>query len=81
MATISRSVEYPTSDRKPMAETDAHRAVMVDLIGVLEAYYADDPMTYVSGDLLLFYEEGDKRRHLAPDVFVVRGVAKHRRAG
>ena len=79
MATISRSVEYPTSDRKPMAETDAHHAVMVDLIGVLEAYYVDDPMTYASGDLLLFYEEGDNRRHLAPDVFVVRGVAKHRR--
>ena len=79
MATISRSAQYPTSDGKPMAETDVHRAVMVDLIAVLEAYYADDPMTYISGDLLMFYEEGDKRRHLAPDVFVVRGVAKGRR--
>ena len=79
MATISRSIEYPTSDGKPMAETDVHRAVMVDLIGVLDMYYAEDPMTYVSGDLMMFYEEGDKRRHLAPDVFVVRGVAKGRR--
>ena len=34
---------------------------------------------YVSGNLLVFYVRGDKRRHLSPDVFVVRGVAKHAR--
>ena len=79
MATISRSVEYPTSDGKPMAETDVHRDVMFDLIATLKEYYAHDPMTYVSGNMLMFYEEGNKRRHLAPDVFVVKGVAKHRR--
>jgi Uma2 family endonuclease len=79
MATISRKTEYPSSDGKPMAETDFHRAVMVDLIAELEDFYADDPMTYVSGDLLVFYERGNKRKHLAPDVFVARGVAKHTR--
>jgi len=79
MATTSRSVEYPTSDGKPMAETDVHRDVMFDLIAALQEYYAHDPMTYVSGDLMMFYEEGNKRRHLAPDVFVVKGAAKHRR--
>ena len=34
---------------------------------------------YVSGNLLVFYELGNRRRHVAPDVFVVRGVAKHDR--
>lgn len=71
-----RAIEYPTSDGKPMAETDIHRQVMVDLIEGLEDYFADDPMLYVSGDLLLFYEEGNRRKHVAPDVFVGRGVAK-----
>src|SRR5205807_9945918 len=32
-----------------------------------------------SGNLLVFYERGNKRKHLAPDVFVVRGVSKWRR--
>jgi Uma2 family endonuclease len=81
MATIprppgQRKIEYPTSDGKPMAETDVHRKLMVDLIETLDAHFAADPRVYVSGDLLLFYEEGNKRRHVAPDVFVVLGVPK-----
>jgi Uma2 family endonuclease len=71
--------DYPTSDGRPMAETDHHRILMNDLIQTLEAYYADDPMVYVSGNLLLFYEPGNRRRHISPDVFVVKGVAKNRR--
>jgi hypothetical protein len=53
---------YPTSDGKPMAETDRHRQIMVDLIESLKVHFADDPNTYVSGNLLLFYDRGNKRR-------------------
>jgi Uma2 family endonuclease len=73
---VGREVDYPTSDGRPMAETDLHRQVMIDLIETLRDRYADEPMVYVSGDLLLFYEEGNRRKHVAPDVFVVLGVAK-----
>ena len=76
MATVPRKVEYPTSDGKPMAETPLHRDVMIDLIRTLEGYYAGDPMTYVSGNMLMFFEEGNRRRHLSPDVFVTRGIPK-----
>jgi Uma2 family endonuclease len=68
--------DYPTSDGKPMAETDHHRDLMVDLIQTLKAYFTDEELVYVSGNLLLFYVPGDKRRHVSPDVFVVRGVRK-----
>jgi Uma2 family endonuclease len=71
--------DYPTTDGKPMAETDWHRDLMVDLIQTLQDHYAAHPRVYVSGNLLVFYEPGDKRRHLSPDVFVVKGVAKHQR--
>ncbi len=67
---------YPTSDGRPMAETDHHRILMNVLIETLNAWYAADPTVYVSGNLLLFYEAGNKRRHVAPDVFVVKGVEK-----
>jgi Uma2 family endonuclease len=70
---------YPTSDGRPMAETDYHRDLMLDLITTLQGYYAADPRVYVSGNLLLFYEEGNRRRHLSPDVFVVKGVPKRDR--
>ena len=75
----AKPIHYRTSDRKPMAETDVHRQCMVDAIETLEDYFAADPEVYVSGDLLLYYDEGNPRRSVAPDVFVVRGVAKGQR--
>jgi Uma2 family endonuclease len=72
-------IDYPTSDGKPMAETDLHRILMVALIQTLEAFFRAAPLVYVSGNLLVFYHRGDRRRHVSPDVFVVRGVPKRRR--
>src|ERR1700740_3011616 len=80
MATaVTRKTTYPTSDGRPMAETDWHRDLMILLIQMLKAYYAEEPLVYVSGNLLIFYVRGNKRRHLAPDVFVVKGVPGHHR--
>jgi Uma2 family endonuclease len=72
----TRPVDYPTSDGKPMAETDLHRQDMVDLIETLQDYFADQPDVYVTGNLLLYYEEGNPRKHVSPDVFVVHGAPK-----
>ncbi len=67
---------YPTTDGKPMAETDGHRILMNALIETLQEFFAQQRRVYVSGNLLVFYEEGNRRRHVSPDVFVVRGVEK-----
>jgi Uma2 family endonuclease len=71
-----QDIDYPTRDGRPMGETDLHRRKMVDLIDMLDDHFAADPNVYVSGDLLVFYERGNKRKHVSPDVFVVRGVPK-----
>src|SRR5438270_5020130 len=75
----AREVRYPTSDGKPMAETELHRNLMFDLIHSLLAYYANVPRVHVTGNLLLYYEQGNKRKHISPDVFVAFGVGKHQR--
>jgi Uma2 family endonuclease len=62
-----------------MAETDWHRDLMTALIAMLKTYYAKARRVYVSGNLLLYYVPGNKRKHVAPDVFVVRGVSKRKR--
>lgn len=62
-----------------MAETDWHRDLMIALIQTLKIWYAARRRVYVSGNLLLFYEEGNRRRHVSPDVFVVKGIAGHDR--
>jgi Uma2 family endonuclease len=81
MATAPRSktvrrVDYPTSDGKPMAETELHWQVMVDVVEPMRDYFAADPMVHVGGNLLLFYEEGNRRKHISPDAFMVRGIPK-----
>src|SRR5262245_19352317 len=76
--TISRN-DYPTSDGRPMAETDLHRDLMAALIETLKWWFREDPRTYVSGNLLVYYEKRNKRVHVSPDVFVVPEVGNHRR--
>lgn len=82
MASVSSVVklnDYPTSDGRPMAETDWHRNLMNALIDTLAAFFAAQMNVYVSGNLLIFYVPNNRRKHLAPDVFVVFGVPKHDR--
>lgn len=70
---------YPSSDGKPMAESDLHLEEMVYLITALKDRYRDVPDVYVAGNLLLYFIRGDRKACLAPDVFVVKGVPKRRR--
>ena len=69
-------VDYPTRDGRPMGETDLHRNDMFDLIETLKLFYEGERV-YVSGNILLFYERGNRRRHVSPDVLVVKGL-EHR---
>jgi Uma2 family endonuclease len=81
MATIpqeqhTRDVEYPTSDGKPLAETEFHLNNMVDTIQTLDDHFAHNPGVHVGGNLLLYYEAGNPRKHVSPDVFVAFGIPK-----
>jgi Uma2 family endonuclease len=62
-----------------MSETDFHYLAIVRVREMLDLYYAGDSMVYVSGNLLVFYEPGNRRRHISPDIFVVKGVPRRRR--
>ena len=70
------TIVYPESDGKPMAETDRHRKLIMNFILMLEDHFKDANDVYVSGDLLMYYEEGNIYKSVAPDVFVVFGVSK-----
>ena len=70
---------YPASDGEPMAETDTHRNLMVELIAQLTAFFSHTPDVYVSGNLFVYYVESEPAKRVAPDVFVARGVGKHER--
>ncbi|HWN40835.1 MAG TPA: Uma2 family endonuclease [Thermoanaerobaculia bacterium] len=70
---------YPSSDGRPMAESDLHLKEMFYLIQALRDRYQNVPDVYVAGNLLLYYVRGDRKACLAPDVFVVKGVPKRDR--
>ena len=62
-----------------MAENDAQRNAIMYGISALTRHFKDRRDVYVSGDLLIYYEEGNPRVSIAPDVFVVFGVEKRER--
>ena len=78
-APVAVPIDYPSSDGKPMAENDAQRDAIMYGISALTRHFRDRRDVYVSGDLLIHYEEGNPRVSIAPDVFVVFGVEKRRR--
>ena len=79
LAFEGEEILYPESDGKPMAETDKHRDLMVELIESLKNFYAEEPEIYVTGDLFLYYLEGVPQECVAPDVMVCFGVPKKER--
>ena len=68
---------YPCSDGQPMAETGLHRRCMVDVADTLELWFnrhgRDD--VYVGSNNFLYYERGNPRAVVAPDVYVVVGAS------
>ena len=74
------AVDYPSSDGKPLAENDLQARAILYAFGALRVRYSDRRRdVYVSADLLIYYEEGNPRVSVAPDVFVVFGVEDYPR--
>ncbi len=73
---LEQEIEYPTSDGQPMAETPQHMQVMVDLIFGLKRRYQEVSDVWVAGNLFFFYEKGNPKARVAPDVLLAQGVRK-----
>lgn len=69
-------VEYPESDGEPMAETELHAQLMIDLRFALQRRFRAVPDVYVGINMLMYWVEGDPYKSKAPDVFFVRGAPK-----
>ncbi len=76
---LSSTIEYPSSDGQPMAESDFQRKPLTYGVEALDIYFQDRPDVYVSGNLFIYYEEGNPQASIAPDVFVVFGAPKRDR--
>ena len=70
---------YPETDGKPMAETERHFRELVKNMSRSETHFAHLPDAYVMGDMMMYYEEGNPRKFISPDIFVALGIGKKER--
>jgi Uma2 family endonuclease len=70
---------YPETDDQPMTESDPTRDYLIYAVAVLRQYFESRHQVYVSGNLFIYYREGDPQGVVSPDVFVVFGVSKRQR--
>ena len=73
-------VRYPSSDGKPMAESDFQRTPLMYAVGRLRRHFRRRRDVYVSGNLLIYYQEGVPSAVVSPDVFVVLGAGNQDRS-
>ena len=75
------AIVYPCSDGQPMAESDLHAACMMYVSCALRRLFErrgrED--VYVGSNNFLYYEQGNARAVVAPDVYVVLGAPGHLR--
>ncbi len=75
-APTNGAIIYPESDGKPMAETEFHRNALMNTLIILTEVFKDKPDVCVSGNMMMYYVEGDPRKSISPDVFVSFGIGK-----
>ena len=67
---------YPYEDEEPMPAGGFHGMQMHNLFDQFLRYFQAHPHIHVGMDNFIYYREGDLRKVVAPDVYVVLGAAR-----
>ena len=74
------SIEYPSSDGEPMAESKLQYVPLTDTVSSLENHFINRTDVFIGGDMFVYYRMNDNTTRVAPDVFAVFGATgKHLR--
>ena len=68
---------YPSSDGKPMVENTWQFRAITNAAGDIQSAH---PGALVTGDILIYPEEGNRDNKIAPDVLVALGLGTHNRS-
>jgi Uma2 family endonuclease len=70
-----RPVYYPTSDGEPLGETDKHVNLGYYSIYALRDHFSHRTTdVYIAGNNFIYYEEGNPKKVVSPDCYVVFGI-------
>ncbi|MDV3350773.1 hypothetical protein QGP82_18840 [Leptothoe sp. LEGE 181152] len=62
------NVTYPESDGQPIAKSDATRDYLFYSVEALRLYFKSRGSVYVSGNLFVYYEEGNPKAVISPEL-------------
>ena len=68
-------VFYPETDGMPLPDGYFQDPIFREVISIFELYYIESPTTAVSGNTIIYYEEGNPRRMVSPDCYVAFDVS------
>ena len=80
MTTTGRAttIVYPESDGMPLPDGLYQDPIFRRVVGALEVHFSDVENALVSGNTFLYYVEGNPRRNVSPDCYVVFGLSDSR---
>ena len=67
-------VYYPESDGRPIGESELHIREIVRIMSTLDLAFAGRQGFYVGAVLMVYYEQGNPRAVVIPDIVVAVGV-------
>lgn len=77
--TLQPTIEYPEGDGEPVAESEPQLLSLLYAVAALRVYFQNQPDAYVVGNMLFYYEEGNPKAVVAPDVMVVTSGSHKRK--
>ena len=69
-------IYYPAELEDEMGETAFHYKLVFLFFGLLDAFFSKQSDVSVAANMMVYFEEGNPKKWLAPDVFVCFGVEK-----
>lgn len=73
-------IYYPETDGEEMGETSIHYKLIRYLSYCLEVFLAARSDVFIGANLMLYYEEGNPRTYIVPDLMLVFGVDNRNRS-
>ena len=67
----STEIIYPETDGMPLPDGVFQDPLFREIVSTIATYFKDQPNTVVSGNTFIYYEEGNPRRSVSPDCYVV----------
>ena len=74
------AIVYPETDGMPLPDGEYQAPLYIRIVSTLRVHFINVPGARVNGDVFIYYVEGDPRRSVSPDCYVVFGLSEEAEA-